>query len=243
MDRTLRACVVELLGTLAVVFVGAGAVCSASHADAVTPALAQGLIYAAALLATLPISGGYLNPAVTFALYLMRRVATTGQLAALLAAQLLGAALAGWLLTLLFPPDLLSTTHLGTPHLKGFAHLSQEARWLVGAGLLTVLSFLLTVVVLATDLDPRAARLPGLGAGLAVAAIVLMSFPLTGGGINPAVTFGTFLWEAALLPGADWREHVFVYWVAPIAGSALAVVSYGYLILPPASRDASVNPG
>jgi MIP family channel proteins len=239
MDKSLRPYVAELIGTFAVVFLSAGAVCAAYlpigvPLDVTGIALAQGLALAVALSCTLNVSGGYLNPAITVTLWVLRRIETR-QAAGLLVAQLLGSALAGLVLRLIFPADVLP---YGTPHLtEAFTERTFQAM-ATGAGVELTLTFLLTFVVFATTIDPRTPRLSGLGVGLtlglALVALALLGFRLTGASANPARAFGPFLWELTLPGGqADFREHVLVYWLGPVVGAVLAGLVYTYLILPP----------
>ena len=80
MDNKLaRACLAELIGTFALVFVGGGVVCVAAltsepRLDATAIALAEGLTLAVALTATHRASGGGLNPALSLMLYVFRRL-------------------------------------------------------------------------------------------------------------------------------------------------------------------------
>ena len=78
-NKLLRACLAELIGTFALVFVGGGVVCVAAlttepRLDATAIALAEGLTLAVALTATHRASGGGLNPALTLMLYVFRRL-------------------------------------------------------------------------------------------------------------------------------------------------------------------------
>ncbi len=77
MDKNLRPMIAELLGTFGVVFVATAAVCVEGMAHKggqptgglVGIALAYGLAYAVGLAATVHISGGFLNPAITLMLW------------------------------------------------------------------------------------------------------------------------------------------------------------------------------
>jgi MIP family channel proteins len=243
MDTSLRPYVAELVGTFAVVFVSAGAVCAAYlpigvPLDVTGLALAYGLVVAVALSCTINVSGGYLNPAITIALWVLRRIEHR-QAAWLLAAQLLGSALAGGALRLIFREDVLV---FGTPHLTGaFGELTFQSM-LTGAGIEAVLTFLLTFAVFGTVIDRRTPRLSGLGVGLtlglALAALALVGFRLTGAAANPARGFGPFLWELTYRHG-DFREHLLVYWLGPVLGAVLAGMVYTYLILPPEPEKAA----
>src|SRR5438128_905048 len=111
MERNLlRAYLVELIGVFVLVFFAAGSVCvnhmttplgqqpgtaslTGHQPGLVGMALAQGLILALMLAATLPVSGGYLNPAITIMLWVFNRLDTI-KAVWLLGAQFLGAVLA-----------------------------------------------------------------------------------------------------------------------------------------------------
>src|SRR5205823_4593820 len=117
----------------------------------------------------------------------------------LLAAQLLGAALAGACLRVLFDNAALNAARFGTPHLtEAFGQLT-SGTLLTGAGVELLLTFLLTFAIFGSVIDPRTPRLSGIGIGLTVGlmqtAVVLVGFRLTGASANPARSFGTFIWE------------------------------------------------
>jgi len=63
----LRPCIAEFTGAFALIFVGIGAIKTAGH-DVLAVAVAHGLTIAAFVSATMHISDGQLNPAVTFGL-------------------------------------------------------------------------------------------------------------------------------------------------------------------------------
>lgn len=247
MDTSPRAYLAELIGTFALVYIGAGVVCTsalARESGSNQPyllgiALAQGFILAAALSFTINVSGGYLNPAVTLTLWVFKRM-EAGRAACLIGAQLLGALLAGLLLRVTFTEQVLIEARLGTPHLfmPAFGGLPRTqptfAMLMSGISIELVLTFLLTFAMFGTQIDPRAPRLPrlgGLGAGLTYTACLLVGFDLTGAALNPARWLGPAIWEATVKSEGVFLDHS-VYWIGPILGALLAGTIYTFVILP-----------
>jgi MIP family channel proteins len=214
--------VAEALGTFLFFFVGIGAVVTtgwiqgADTGGLVTIALAHGLALAVLVSALGPISGGHFNPAVTFAVWIAGRI--EGVRAALyLAAQLVGAVLAGLAVRAVFNEAATEPVALGTPAVI-------EGTGVVQAVLIeAILTMLLVVAVFGTAVDPRAPKIGGLAIGLAVAADVFMGGPLTGAAMNPARWFGP-----AVVSGTfdDW----WVWWVGPLLGAAVVALVYRYVL-------------
>ena len=90
-------------------------------------------------------------------------------------------------------------------------------------GVEIALTFLLMFVIMAVATDKRAV---GHAAAIAIGATVtfdiLVGGPLTGGSMNPARTTGP-----AIL-AANW-EDLWIYWVGPPVGAALAAFLYTWL--------------
>jgi aquaporin Z len=222
MPSLLRRSVAEAVGTFALVFVGAGAIMSGffpkSDFGVLGVALAHGLILGTMITATMRISGGHLNPAVTLGLLTARRVdvRTAG---GYIAAQLVGAVLAAALLKTIYPEAVIRATSLGTPHLAASISLTQ------GITVEAVMAFLLVSAVFGTCVHPEAPRVGGFAIGLTLAADILMGGGLSGAAVNPARAFGP-----ALVAG-DWVAHA-VYWIGPILGGVLAGLVWEYVLLP-----------
>jgi len=195
-----RALAAEGLGTFALVFFGPGA----AVVQAQTGALGQlgvaavfGLTVTAVIAALAPISGAHINPAATFALALAGKFPRR-RILPYVAAQLLGAVLAAFVLLALFGP-------------KGNVGATVPTGSVAQAFVLeTVLTFFLLVVALRSGL-------PSVVGGV-VALEAAMGGPITGASMNPARSFGP-----ALASGL-WTAH-WLYWVAPLLGAALAVVA------------------
>jgi aquaporin Z len=251
MDKNLiRAYTAELIGTFALVFVGAGAVCVNRMTDVpemrpglVGIALANGLIYAVALSVTLHISGGFLNPAVTLMLWSFNRL-DTAKMAWYIGAQLLGAALAGLCLYSIFTEQVLKLSSVGTPHVNLASFGVSQPDWelmLIGTAIELALTFFLVLAIFGTILDTQGQRITGLMVGLALAADTFMGFPLTGAAVNPARWFGTVFWERLLqessLTAVSPFADVFVYVAGPILGALLAALVYYKIIVPADKSD------
>ena len=215
----------EFAGTFAVVLVAAGAVCADAflgntQRGGLGPfgvALAYGLIFGAAVSVLGRISGGHFNPAVTIGYWVTRRFGAFDTLA-YCAAQLGGAAGAGYLLRLSVPERVSSLAFLGTPSLA--AGLGRGPAMLV-EGLMT---FFLVLALWATTVDRPHARywLAGLAAGVVIAAGVLAGGGLTGAAMNPARAFGP------ALAAGQWAYQP-VYWIGPLAGGVAAASLYDLL--------------
>jgi glycerol uptake facilitator-like aquaporin len=241
MDSKLRMCLAELLGTFLVVLVGAGTVCASGlnlpTLPETVPALAEGFTLAVVLTATIYVSTGCLNPAITIMQWVFKRLdnATAGWLILM---QLLGAALAGLVLHQWFDFDVLRKWHVGAPYLKAFnpEQGPLATPQLVSGTLLELLvGCLVTLAAYATLFDRRAPRLGGLLVGLAQSAAILFGYRFTGGAANPARWLGPALWQGTV-PGAAqpmWLPEIVIYVGGPILGALLAAVLYVNLIQPP----------
>jgi MIP family channel proteins len=215
----------EFLGTFALIFFGAGAICidfqlrSSGGLGLLGIALASGLTFAIMISALGHISGGHFNPATTIAYWVTRRLSTPDSLA-YWAAQLLGATAAAFLLKLIVPEDIANNVFLGTPEL-----MRDFPRW-SGMALEGVATFFLVLVVFATIVDERGSyrSIAGFGIGLMATLGILVAGPLTGGALNPARAFGPAVASGHWL---NWG----IYWVGPLAGGFLAGLLYDALYL------------
>lgn len=203
----------EFIGTFALIFVGVGAIKTAGH-DVLGVALAHGLTIAAFVSATLHISGGQLNPAVTFGLVCGGHMTIPAAIRYWIA-QLLGGFVAALICLGLFGRDVVVT---GTPQLA--IALTPAQGILVEA----ILTFFLVFIVHGVVVDGRGPHsVAGLVIGSTITLDILFGGPLTGAAMNPARVFGP------ALAANFWRDH-YVYWIGPLLGGALAGVVYRVFI-------------
>ncbi len=214
-----RRAVAELLGTFGLVFFAAGAVITSGTGGfgLLGIALAHAIVLSVMVSATMAISGGHLNPAVTIGLLLGRRI--DGKNAAIyIAAQLAGATLAALALKLLLPAPAVRAMLVGTPTVSGSITLP------VAMALEALLTFFLVSAVFGTCVNPEAPKIGGFGVGLVLFFATLVGGPLTGAALNPARVFGP-----AAISGV-WTAHA-VYWIGPLVGGALAALLWDRVLL------------
>ena len=214
----------EILGTFLFVFVGAGSAVATQYlgvSDAgssiLIAALANGLGLAIGISITMGVSGGVLNPAVTLALLLGRKIRGRDAVPYIIA-QLVGATLAGILLIAASPSSVGTAAHWGAPTLSNDISVAQ------GTLFELVMTFLLVLAVFGTIVDKRAPKIGGFGVGLIVLADVLTGGPFTGAAMNPARAMGP------MIASLSFPSYWYIYWVGPIIGAALAGLIYSRLI-------------
>lgn len=210
----------EFIGTFGLIFFGAGAILQQQMTQTVGTtgiAVAHGLAILVGIYAFGHISGGHFNPAVTFAFFLTRRF-SGGKMLLYWVAQILGAVVAAWVLTLAYHNGA-ADAHLGAPV------ADPSIRPSLAALLEGLATFMLVTVVFGSAVDRRAPNgFAGLAIGLTVTANILMGGVLTGMAFNPARAFGP-----ALVAGF-WQDQ-WVYWVGPLLGGGLAGILYDRFFL------------
>lgn len=215
MNKLTAGCVCEFVGTFALMLVGGAAILhNYDQGNIIAVAMAHGLILSVMVTATMHISGGQFNPAVSLALASIKRQ-SFAQAAAFIVCQVLGASVAAKLLQIGFTPGVVEAGKLGAT----LGSLSNPG----DSGLLfameAVATFLLMFAILGTAVDSRGVggtrAVGGFGIGMTVAANILCFGPLTGASMNPARSFGP-AWV-----GGYWDVH-WVYWAAPVLGASVA---------------------
>ncbi len=244
--KTWRAVAAEFIATGLFVFFGVGTVIAmqASRADAgsaiIAIAVGHGVAYAVLVAAIAKISGGHINPAVTFAAAITGKMKVStamlyvgGQIAAaILGALLIKGVIAG-------PVEGALGTHALSVFEPGVGQgiLDNQIGDGAGAGLLVeaVLTFALVFVIFATAIDSRGLRqLAPIAIGLTVMVDHFVGIPLTGASMNPARSFGP------AVVANIWTDH-WIYWLGPLIGAGTAAVIYEFVFLHREDDDISTE--
>ncbi len=218
----------EFLGTFWLVLGGCGsAVLAAAFPDVgiglLGVSLAFGLTVLTMAYAIGHISGCHLNPAVSLGLLVGGRFEAR-DFAPYVVAQVLGAIVAAAVLYFIASgqPGFDLSGGLAS---NGYGEHSPGGYSLVaGLTIEVVMTFMFLIIILgATDARAPAGMAP-LAIGLGLTLIHLISIPVTNTSVNPARSTGP-----ALLVG-DWAlDQLWLFWVAPLLGAALAGVVYRWL--------------
>jgi aquaporin Z len=228
----------EVLGTFWLVFGGCGSAVLAAGFPKVGigllgVSLAFGLTVLTMAYAIGHVSGCHLNPAVSVGLMVAKRFPAR-EVPAYVAAQVAGgAAGAGVLYVIASGAEGFSTASGFAAN--GFAAHSPGGYSMVAALVaeLVLTFFFLLVILGATDSRAPAGFAP-IPIGLALTLIHLIGIPVTNLSVNPARSTGP-----ALFVGGWALEQLWLFWLAPIVGAALAGVVYPGLFgsgHPPAVR-------
>ncbi len=215
-----RRLVAEALGTFALVFIGTGAVIMNGFPNAgyglLGIAVAHAFVYSVMVTATMNISGGHLNPAVTFGVLIARKIdAKTA--AAYIGAQLVAAVVASLLVKGILPANVGRVVAFGTPLIASTVTLPQAV------GVEAILTFFLVSAVFGTVVSADGPKVGGFGVGLVLLFAMLVGGPLTGAALNPARAFGP-----AMISG-NLTGHI-AYWIGPLLGGLLAGGLWGWLL-------------
>ncbi|KJF84890.1 aquaporin Z [Photobacterium phosphoreum] len=224
----MRKLVAEFIGTAWLVLGGCGsAVLAAAYPNLgigfLGVALAFGLTVVTMAYAIGHISGCHLNPAVTVGLWTGGRF-PAGDVIPYIASQVLGGIAGAGILYII------ASGHAGFDLANGFASNGYGAHSPGHYSLLSsfvtevVMTFMFLFVILGATHKLSSPQMAGLAIGLALTLIHLISIPVTNTSVNPARSTGP-----ALFVG-DWAtSQLWMFWVAPLIGAALAGLVYRWL--------------
>lgn len=241
----IRRSLAEFFATGLYVFVAVSALSSASYdakygardprtSTAMVAALAHGFAYSAMMAATVHVSGGHLNPAVTLGVFVaggINVVAVICYFIAQISGGIVGAAcVLAYDVTSGSSKSNYSVINFGVSKLGDDYHPIQ--------GILTelLLSVMFVTVFIHTTMEPRraadkdkeptTASLAPVYAGFALAAAVLASYSITGGSLNPARSIGPSIFGSVQ---DRWKTH-YIYWVGPLLGGVVSGVFYRLIL-------------
>lgn len=219
----MRKYVAEFIGTLALVFIGCGAVVvGGPQLGMVGIALAFGLTLMAMAYAVGPISGCHINPAVSLGFFTAGRLSGR-ELVGYIVSQFLGGIAGTFLLLLMVKAKIggydvalngLGQNGWGLGYLGGYSFTAALLLELIA-------TFLFVLVILRVTRKGGPQEIAGLVIGLTLTAVHLVGLNISGVSVNPARSLGP-----ALFVGGQALAQVWLFLLIPsIAGLLSGLVS------------------
>jgi aquaporin Z len=215
-----RRMVAEFFGTFWLTFGGCGAAVLAAGFPGLGigflgVALAFGLTVLTMAYAVGHISGGHFNPAVTIGLWSAGRCAN-GHVVPYVIAQVIGAVAGAAVLWFIASGK--PGWDPGGFAANGYGDLSPGKYGMVACFVCeAVLTFFFLFIIIGTTSKGAATGFAGIPIGLALTLIHLVSIPVTNTSVNPARSTGP-----ALFAGGAYVGQLWLFWVAPLIGAAIA---------------------
>ena len=229
----------EFLGTLWLVLGGCGSAVLAAAFPQVGigllgVSLAFGLTVLTMAYAVGHVSGGHFNPAVTVGLFAARRIPASDVLPYVVA-QVIGGIVGAGILYLIASGQAGFDAAASGFAANGFGAHS-PGKYALASALVTevVMTFMFLMIILGSTERLAPAHMAPVAIGLALTLIHLISIPVTNTSVNPARSTGP-----ALFVGGWALSQLWLFWVAPVVGAALAGLVHQALVVRPAPEAAS----
>jgi len=215
----------ELIGTFVLVFFGTGsAVIAGKSIGVLGIALAFGIAVLVMVYAIGSISGCHINPAITIAMLLNKKIG--GRDACMyIIAQCIGAIIASVLLFAIMtgnPSYNIATDGLGQ---NGYG-IASPGGYSLMSGLIAevILTFIFLMVIFGATSKAAPAGFAGIAIGLSLTTVHLVGIMITGTSVNPARSLGP-----ALVVGGTALAQLWLFILAPIIGAVVAAMVWKHL--------------
>lgn len=214
--ETMRKYLAELIGTFALVLFGCGsAVIAGDKIGFLGISIAFGLAVLAMVYAIGNISGCHINPAITVAMLVLRRIKVKDAIWYIVA-QCIGAIAAAGILTAIavgkadysIAVNGLGQNFYGRDYSLGACFLAEA-----------VLTGIFLFVIFGATSKKAPQGFAGIPIGITLILIHLVGIPITGTSVNPARSLGP-----AVFAGGEALSQIWLFLVAPILGAVIAAV-------------------
>ena len=207
----------ELIGTFVLVFLACGTACAVGCSAAngtgyLLTALAFGLVIVAMAYSIGNISGCHINPAVSIAMLVSKKLSVRDFIGYVVA-QFLGAIAGAALLRYIFGAE----SNLG-------ANALCQNDVVMSLVIEVILTFVFVLTILGVTSKVQNSAVAGIVIGLTLTLVHIFGIAFTGTSVNPARSFGP-----ALFVGGDALSCVWVFIVAPLVGGVLAALVHSFL--------------
>ncbi|MFJ8242577.1 aquaporin [Bacillus tropicus] len=210
----IKKAIAECIGTFVLVLFGTGTAVIGGGVEGIGIlgiAMAFGLSIVAMAYSIGTISGCHVNPAVSIAMFINKRM-TAEELAYYIVAQITGALLGTVTLVTILKSSGMTLSNLGQ---NSFGNLGASGSFLVEF----LLTFVFILVIIAVTGKKGITNLAGIVIGLTLVLVHLLGISLTGTSVNPARSFAP-----ALFAGGEAISQLWVFIIAPVLGGIAAAM-------------------
>ncbi len=211
-----KSCLCEGLGTFMLTFFGCAAACTVGtdvKGGYFITASAFGLVLAVLCYIIGPVSGCHVNPAVTIAMLINKKIDLINAVAYSVS-QIAGAIIGGLVLSLFFSPA----------HGLGSNAASSEGI-IASLAIELILTFSFVLAIFGATARKENSSVSGIIIGAALTLVHIIGIHFTGTSVNPARSIGP-----ALFAGMQYIKDLWIFILAPVAGAVLAALCWKYLI-------------
>lgn len=213
-NESVRKYLAEFIGTFVLVLFACGTACvlgCETRAGYLAVALSFGLVIVAMAYSIGNISGCHINPAVSLAMFISKKM-TLEDFIGYVIAQFLGATAGAGVLAYLVGKD----SGLG---INTIANVGWGKSFVVEV----ILTFVFVLTIMGVTSKESFSSVAGVVIGLALTLVHLLGIRFTGTSVNPARSFGP-----SVIVGGDQLKGLWVFIVAPLVGGALAAFCYRF---------------
>ena len=209
----------EIVGTAVLVFFGCG-VAIATNCNVVATSLAFGLAVVAMSYSIGNVSGCHVNPAVSLAMLIGRKISFK-EFCVYVVSQLLGAAIGCLFLMAMFGKDCGFGANLAQGYLA-VTYSAKSMQYVAATIAEVVLTFTFVLAVCGVTSKQKYRGVAGVVIGLTLTLVHLIGLSLTGTSVNPARSLIPALF--ALFSGTAAISQVWIFIVGPLMGAFLAAM-------------------
>ena len=214
-NESVKKYLAEFIGTFVLVLFACGAACVLgcdTRAGYLAVALSFGLVIVAMAYSIGNISGCHINPAVSLAMFISKKMSLEDFIGYVIA-QFLGATAGAGVLAYLVGKD----SGLGINSIAGYG-------WCKSFVVEVILTFVFVLTILGVTSKESYSSVAGIVIGLSLTLVHLLGIRFTGTSVNPARSFGP-----AVIVGGDQLKGLWVFIVAPLVGGVLSAFCYKFL--------------
>lgn len=226
--NALRKYLAEFLGTMILVVFACGTAiitgCSLNSPAAwLMTALAFGLVIVAMAYSIGGISGCHINPAVSLAMFVSKKLSLKdliGYVAAQFAGGLAGAGILAFFFYSGYDKAFATNGLISFDTYGGYGHTGVLPTIIAEVMLTAVFVF----TILGVTSNAKHANVSGIVIGLTLTLVHILGIGLTGTSVNPARSFGV-----AVIEGGEALSNVWIFIVAPLIGAVCAALTWKFL--------------